>query len=234
MDAFQNAIQAEADTALVAVGGVAAHGAHLPLGADLLAAEAIAAAAEAAFPARSLLLPPLSVGHAWEMGRFAGTVNVTSRTLAELVVEIGIGAAAWGVRYVVVVNGQEGNGPALAEAAERIADRGVAVLVFNWWDALPADTDGGRGGEAETALVLALAPDLVASTRRPHNRRQMKYPGTYDEAALADVYRHGMRGDARGAGRAEGEAIFARICADLTERIQDLWADRLVDEQRRE
>lgn len=234
MAAFQNGVLTEAKTGLVPVGGLVAHGPHLPLGTDTLISTALAEGVEAMFPDRVLLLPPFSYGHSWEMARFSGTLSVSTRLLADFMTGIGLAAAGWGIRYLVFVNGQAGNAGGLVEAAERITERGPAVMVFNWWEALSEDSGRGRGGEAETAMALALAPDLVATRSAPENPRRMRHPGVYDEAMLAEAFRHGMSGDARRADPATGRRLVEEVRTNLAARIRDLWDGRLLDLQGKE
>src|SRR5215207_8819575 len=142
------------DLALLPVGPPEAHGPHLPVGTDLIAALLPYCLAEVASP-------------------FPGTITVRAEVVAALVTDICRGLARSGFRRTLIVSGhaEEKNLAALQAGAEQAGEAEALVKVSQWYgDALPGllhllEEDHPEydihGGEWETALVLLRAPELV-------------------------------------------------------------------------
>ncbi|MGD9018429.1 MAG: creatininase family protein, partial [Desulfobacterales bacterium] len=109
------------DIALLPVGAIEQHGPHLPLDTDAFDADYLAhRVAEACSLPRPAVLPLISYGVSYHHRDFCGTISIANDTLAKLVYDIGISAAANGIRKLVIINGHGGNGPALNYAAQMI------------------------------------------------------------------------------------------------------------------
>ncbi|TCJ20275.1 creatininase family protein [Rubrobacter taiwanensis] len=169
-------LAARTELALLPVGPPEAHGPHLPVGTDLLAARELCDRAARKLAARRtecLIAPPLAYCLAEAASPFPGTVTVRSEVVAALVEDICRSLARSGFRRVLVVSGHaEGeNLAALRAGAERAGEGGAVVAVSRWYtNALPGllhllDEDHPEcdihAGEWETALVMLRAPELV-------------------------------------------------------------------------
>jgi len=180
--AWPDAAAVETELALLPVGSTEQHGPHAPLSTDALAAEAIAAAGADAHDGEVVVAPPVPVGVAEEHRQFAGTLWVSEDTFRAYVRETVASLATHGWDRVVVVNGHGGNVAPLREICARITRHDDAYAVpFTWFDAVSldaeSDSDGdgppvdlddlamGHGGPVETALVRAVAPELVREDR---------------------------------------------------------------------
>lgn len=235
--AFSERVVGFADTVVVPVGSISAHGLHLPLGADNFAPEALCQRLEAKHPERIVIAPTIAYGHAWDLARWPGTLSISGRLVADYAAEVGRTMAAWGMRHVVFMNGHAGNIGPLTDAMERIAELGCRVLLINWWLDFSAEIDGvvseqGHAGEAETSILLAVREDLVymADARSNPYRRQGVKITSQDMGEKA--FRHAMIGAAQSATRAKGTAILERVDERLVQILEDVWADRLFDERR--
>ena len=153
---------------LLPVGSFEQHGAHLPVGTDTMVAEAVCLAAAARAKADVLVGPPVWTGFSPHHLRFGATVSLRSETFANLLRDIVRTMSEWLPR-LVLVNGHGGNrGPLTTLAIEE------GCLSVNYWELLDGETlrelfpvDLGsiaHAGQAETSLMLALAPGL---TRAP-------------------------------------------------------------------
>ena len=100
----------------------------------------------------------------------------------------------------------------MARAAARLRGEGRAVRV--WEPSLPGGD--AHAGRVETSLMLAIAPELVRSSRpvgaTPPLAQLMP---VLREHGVGAVSPNGVLGDARQATRAEGEALLAALAADL-------------------
>lgn len=157
---------------IVPLGAVEQHGDHLPTGTDIFLSTAVATrAAHAASDSSDLdvvITPPLSFGASDHHLPFGGTLSISSATLLGMLGELLDSIATAGARRVILVNGHGGNsGVCHAAAAAASARLPTAIAHVDYWKLLAppeAPTDypvPGHGGRFETALVLAVHPDLV-------------------------------------------------------------------------
>lgn len=146
---------------LVPVGTIEWHGHHLPLGLDLLKADALARAA--AERCGAVVAPP-----SWFAAggvAFPHTLKLKGELIEPLLTEALVQLAEDGFRAIALVNGHYGLENTLATkraAAEAMSRADVTVLAVADYELLI--DEGARGdhaGEWETALLLAVRPELV-------------------------------------------------------------------------
>lgn len=225
--------------ALLPLGSVEQHAAHLPTGTDALLAAAVAREVEAARPESVLLLPPVWYGASDHHAGFAGTVSVGSELLARTVAAVvGSLAATTGVSRALLLNGHGGNVPAMRVALELIARArpSVTALGLSYWDALfdglagagePWGEPMGHADRVETSLMLARR-DGPRPTRpgSPGMQTDDLPPWVFTTRGFADRTAGGGVGDPAGASAEEGEHLrqvaVARI-VDLLDRYR--WRD---------
>ena len=230
-----------ADTVVVQpVGAIEQHGPHLPLATDALIAESVAAAAVAQASAPCWQLPTLAYGKSNEHLGFPGTISLSTETMLAMCRDVGRSLARAGIGKLAFVNGHGGQ-PGLLETAARDirAETGLQVFTVTPMRLGPppglaiADAAFGiHGGELETSLMLALAPELVhMESAAPDGRaaerlfagcRYLTLEGLVPTAWLTrDLSATGVLGDPRGATRAAGQAIFdhwvSAVAGALTE-----------------
>jgi creatinine amidohydrolase len=225
-------LAARTDLALLPVGPPEAHGPHLPVGTDLIAARALCERAAQNLAARGvecLIAPLLPYCLAEVAGPFPGTITVRAEVVAALVADICRGLARSGFRRTLIVSGhaEEENLAALRAGAEQAAKMGALVRVSGWYgDALPKllhlleeelPEHDIHAGEWETALVLLRAPELVDraaldtlppnwGTRNIADRRAAG-ARTFPELGAPEAY----CGDPRRATPATGENLYAAL-----------------------
>jgi creatinine amidohydrolase len=156
--------------AILPVGSVEQHAAHLPLNTDCVAADYFARAL--AEDLGAALLPGLPYGNCLEHSGFRGSVTLRPETLMQVIRDLADAVEQQGFRILVVVNGHGGNF-ALAPVIRDInrADRPLKILLVPFWECGDPKlaTDSAplyrelHAGEWETSLMLAIQPDLVRS-----------------------------------------------------------------------
>ena len=159
----------ETDLVLLPVGAIEQHGPHLPLDTDAYDADWLAReVAAACSDPKPLVLPLIPYGVSYHHEDFAGTLSVRNETMAQIIYDVGMGAARCGATKLVIINGHGGNGPALAFAAQMInRDARIFTCVESGEtsdvdiDALAETPNDVHAGEVETSTTLALRPDLV-------------------------------------------------------------------------
>ncbi len=154
---------------LLPVGATEQHGPHLPTGTDTIIATGLARGVSARTGA--LVLPALSVACSFGHGRLlAGTLSVAPELLASQVRALADWAASSGLRRILAINAHMGNASGLGVAADhlRLERPDLRFGIVHWWQAsaevaaeAAIDGDDVHANRAETALMLALAPNAV-------------------------------------------------------------------------
>jgi creatinine amidohydrolase len=216
--------------ALLPVGAVEQHGAHLPLLTDTVMASGVAR--RIAKGCDGLLLPAIAYGDAWTTEGWPGTLSLSPETLRASVLDIGRGLQRMGVKGLVTVNGHFGNREPINLAARVLSEAGFPVLHLDYprlealaadlMDSEPAGPGFYHADEVETSIMLALAPDTVRM-----DRAQPEYPEFpelfgAEPMKLSAFNTSGVFGDPRPATAVKGEAMIEGIAAESL-RLIGLW-----------
>jgi len=165
--------------AVLPVAATEQHGPHLPLSVDTDLVQGVVQASLAHLPAAAsvLFLPTQTVGLSPEHARFAGTLTLRAETVIRLWTEIGESVAASGIKKLLIFNAHGGQVGVMDIVARDLRARcGMLVYSASWFnlplmDAHGQDVNaqftahehrfGVHAGEIETAMMLALKPELV-------------------------------------------------------------------------
>jgi len=225
-------------------GSIEQHGPHLPCSVDTVICSGVAGHALARLPKEvpAFMLPPIAYGKSEEHLHFPGTLTLDGETLYATVVQVGESVYRSGFRKLLIVNGHGGQPQVLEMAARELRLRhGDYVIVPHHTWRLPHVA--GRylsekekklamhAGHAETAIMLALAPDTVHMERAVAN-----YPPEFPSQLLSpdgrpacawsarDFGPSGVIGDPLPATREQGEAILDSLAASWAQAITELHA----------
>jgi creatinine amidohydrolase len=152
---------------IVPVGALEQHGAHLPLGTNVLIARRFAVDLSQEFGV--LRAPAFSFGVNVATERaYAGTASLGRKTLHRVLNELLDAWESHGVTEFIILTAHR-HDPHL-EALATLLTSASRVRVIDIWDVPIHDLLGGRqdpehAGEAETSLMLHLYPDLVRMDR---------------------------------------------------------------------
>jgi creatinine amidohydrolase len=225
-------LPASRTVAVLPTGAIEAHGPHLPLGTDVIIAEAMARAGAdrlAGHGFHVLMLPTLTMTAAPFASEFAGTLDVSPETTTMILAGVLRSLAAQGIRVAAIANGH--HDPAHVDALRRASPTDGIVLVFpdltrrRWAERLTPEFQSGacHAGRYETSIVLAERPDLVRtdvmSTLTPNPRSLVDAIrsglSTFTSAGGVDAY-FGFPADATAE---EGRAIVDVLGAILAEAV---------------
>ena len=248
--------------AVLPVAATEQHGPHLPLSVDSVLADGIVAASlpHLAPELSVLFLPTQAVGLSPEHARFPGTLTLKTETVLRLWTDIGESVAAAGVRKLLLFNSHGGQVSVLDLVARDLRAR-LNLLVYSCsWFNLPLHDAQGQdlnalfsaeehrfgihGGEIETSMMLALAPQRVQMDQARHfastaQARAQQFPilGNGRSAKLGwqtqDYHPAGAVGHAAAATAAKGEALVqaaGRALAQLLAELDRLPLSTLVDQ----
>lgn len=220
----------QVETVLVPTGSIEIHGPHLGVGNDILSCTHVAE------QVARILYPKVIVANALWLGvaphnmtaEFPGTITLSAQTYMLVLQEVVECLAKHGVRRVVFLNGHGGNEAPNITACREIREQlhyklGVDLEVgtLSYWDAIPREVwndvleinpEGriGHGGEAETSILLAAAPQAVRMdlVLPPDERPRPAAP--FFRAWYQDEYSpNGHSDDPRAATQGKGERLVA-------------------------
>jgi creatinine amidohydrolase/Fe(II)-dependent formamide hydrolase-like protein len=150
------------------LGAIEQHGAHLPLNTDMVVAEGLTRRIVAHWGEKFDLwqLPTLPLGlsreHDWAPGTLSLSIDGFLAVLRDLAGEI---VRALPARNLAIINGHGGNRGVLENLLHELrGDFALNCCVIHPFDLSTADkakSPDVHGGRDETAVMLALAPDLV-------------------------------------------------------------------------
>ncbi len=219
--------------ALLPLGALESHGAHLPAGTDNILAGRLAAALEAAVPELPILrLPVLPFGSVWSLETAPGSVGISGATLAATLCEIGAGLQAKGVRAMAIVNAHLGNAPYIRDAQRSLGARGFPVAAFFYpgagaevrrvRDTPEAHPAFMHACEIETSYMLHLAPEAVRMELAEANYPE--FPEFFDclQSRWTDFSASAVLGDPRAASSGKGETILGPVIARMAAVLRHL------------
>ena len=219
------------------------HGPQLPLATDALFAERILDGVLLGLDSRLPIwrLPVQAIGFSPEHLSFPGTLSLPADLLIALVDRVGEQLAGHGVRRLVLFNAHGGQIALLQVAARQLRARcpRMAVLPCFLWSGVEglsgllteAELEQGlHAAQAETSLMLKLAPELVGQ-ERPVDGLPPTAPGGWSLEGTApcawltgDLSASGVIGDSRSASVELGECLEERLIQHWVHQFEALLA----------
>ena len=215
--------------AVLPVGAQEQHGAHLPLETDTVLATGVAR--RITDDIGGWLLPAIAFGEAWSAEAWPGTLSISAETLRATIIDLARGLKRIGVAGLVTVNGHFGNRAPIASAIDALRPGGLPVLPLDYPGleeaaaqfcvSKPAGPGFYHADEVETAMMLALAPDMVRM-----DLAAAEYPVFPEDFGtrpmqLRSFNSSGVFGDPRPATAATGEKIVGHIVSRSLAAIRD-------------
>jgi creatinine amidohydrolase len=221
-------LAAASGSAILPVGATEQHGPHMGCGMDAVLAEHLCAAvaARTGVPVLPTLPYGCSLGHS---RRWPGTIAIQPTTLIELVKQIGDWAYHSGVRRLFIVNTHVTNMAPLRCALEllRAEHDGLMVALFNSAQLSDrvrefhyADAEDWHANDAETSLMLAIAPGMVRSDLIAEADDGDRTKGLVFAHPVNRTSRNGVTGHPSRATAAKGRRWFDWMVEDLSALIE--------------
>ncbi len=229
---------------IVPIAALEQHGPHLPVEVDSLLGETVAvrtARKAAALGTPTLTLPVLWTGISEHHMSFGGTVTLDFAAFSALVDGVVRSVLRHGFRRIVLLNAHGGNENALRTITDDLTPKlGVPIVQFTYWYAAAVaiakilETQGGlqHACEAETSMMMAVRPDLVATDRIPLAKSNSTPDvsdvvggGVYRWRTIGSRSGSGVIGNPEAASAEKGERLFEAIAEALAKKLcnADLW-----------
>jgi creatinine amidohydrolase len=216
------------EMAMLPVGATEQHGPHLVTSVDCVTAEKLAHAVsvQTGVPVLPTLPYGCSLGHS---RRWPGTLALQPQTLTDCVVQLGEWIHAFGFRRLLLVNGHVTNFAPLRCALEilrsrfddlMIAIRNVGEVSARVRLEFSADAADWHANAAETALMLALAPQFVrleriAAADDPDRTTGLLFSHPVNRTSL-----NGVTGQPSRATPEQGAQLFTWMVEDLAADVR--------------
>jgi creatinine amidohydrolase len=220
------------------------HGPHLPVEVDSMLGETVAIRAArklAARGQRTLVLPVLWTGLSEHHMSFGGTVTLDVATFTSLVEGVCRSVLRHGFQRIVLLNAHGGNENALRTITDELTPKlGVPIVQLTYWYAAASaiakilETQGGlmHACEAETSMMLAVRPELVAMDRTALAKANSTPEigdvvggGVYRWRSIGARSSSGVIGNPAAASAEKGERLFEAITDALADKLSnpELW-----------
>lgn len=221
---------------IIPFGSCEAHGAHLPLGTDTFISTDIAERL-AKRVGGAIISPPIPFGTSINYNQYPLSLSLGYDTTIKLTEDILSSFIEHGLKNLIILNGHDGNIPALEIASRNIKNRyksASIIIIPGWWFYSRTvlknnyDTwDGkGHGGEAETSLMLEINPELVNledSDCQIHNDViDLSKHGVMVIWDIEEVSNTGSTGDSKSATKEKGKILIENFTEYLVDLIRKL------------
>jgi creatinine amidohydrolase len=220
------------------------HGPHLPLGTDVMIANAYLARVRDLLPDTlpATFLPLQPVGISTEHIAYPGTLTLPADVALQTWMALGESVARAGIRKLVMVTSHGGNSAAMTLVAQDLRVRHGLLTVTTGWNRLSAPEQsfepeelrhGIHGGAIETSIMLARYPQQVREDRIADFRSagiavesDYRWLSTHRPAPFAwqaeDLHRSGAVGDATQASAEKGQRLLDRGARAFCELLADV------------
>jgi creatinine amidohydrolase len=220
------------------------HGPHLPLGTDVLIAQAYLARVRELLPENipATFLPLQQVGISTEHIGYPGTLTLPTETALRTWMALGESVSRAGVKKLVMVTSHGGNSAAMTLVAQDLRAQHRLVVVTTGWSRLNAAEElfsaeevrhGIHGGAVETSIMLArykqhVRQEAIADFRpasiameKDYRRLSAHRPAPFAWQAQ-DLNASGAAGNATLASAEKGERLLDRGAAAFCELLADI------------
>jgi creatinine amidohydrolase len=230
---------------ILPVGSIEQHGPHLPVEVDTMLGETVALRTARLVAERRpvLVLPMLWTGLSEHHMSFGGTITLDVPAFNGVVSGICRSLVRHGFERIVLLNGHGGNENALRSLTDELSPAlGVPIVQFTYWYAAAEpiagilETQSGlrHACEAETSMMMALRPELVARERIPMVKAANRTPelkdvvggGVYLWRSLGSMSSAGVIGNPDAATPEKGERLLAAIAETIAAKLcnDELWS----------
>jgi creatinine amidohydrolase len=231
---------------IVPVASIEQHGPHLPVVTDtMLAREVAARSAEIVVKTTpSLVTECIWTGLSEHHMAIGGTFTLDFATFSAVIGGVVRSLARQGFEKIFLMNAHGGNIAALQTVVEELTrDLDVRLVTATYWTlgakALGAHLERQKGirhaCEAETSMMMAIAPDLIDSNRFdeaacPDQRDEAnaEIDGSYRWVSFAEKTTSGTLGDPRVATAEKGELLLDTAARSVAAKLLDpaFWPKR--------
>jgi creatinine amidohydrolase len=239
---FSLAVEKSGGTCIIPLGIMEKHGAHLPLGTDLISCrETARLAAEQEY---TIVFPPYYFGQIFEARSQPGTLAYSERLIYDLLNETCAELSRNGIKKIIFYNGHGGNDSFLTYFCQTqlATSRDYAVYLFVSAENIEEDPEVKKlirskldmhAGERETSVMLAINPSLVhldqAKTESGEDLHRLAHlPHVYTAIWWYARFPNHYAGDGSLGTTELGRLLLKKETAELAAMIREVKRDTTV------
>ena len=180
-----------------------------------------------------LVAPPIYYGITNSLLGYPGSMRISSELFTEYLVEILLGLSDIGFEYIVVMNGHGGQSREIKDAIkDAYLICGTKMIGVEWWILCQAITEscrgeaGGHAGLDETAMIMAIYPELVHRDTYTHDMCVLIKQGVRAYPAPGPILLYKNGEGAPKWGEDKSKEYFERVKEAVKveiERVRDGW-----------
>jgi len=230
--------------AVLPVAATEQHGPHLPVGTDVMIAQAYLARVRELLPDTipATFLPLQPVGISTEHIGYPGTLTLPTEIALKTWTALGECVARAGIKKLVMVTSHGGNSAAMSLVAQDLRAQHGLLAVTTGWSRFGAPEGlfsaeelrhGVHGGAVETSIMLARYPQHVRNDRiadfRPNSiamEKDYRWLAAHRPAPFAwqaqDLHLSGAAGDATQASAEKGQRLLDHGARAFCELLADV------------
>lgn len=226
--------------AITTFGSCESHGWHCCLGPDHYVPTEIAVRAAQRLE-NVVVVPGIPFGTSIHYNTFPLSISLSYETMISVASEIFESLIRHGIKKIYILNGHDGNIPALEIAAHKVKEKhkdAKFLYLPDWWVKVGERMGNqfevwnglGHGGEGETSIMMAINPDLVDLSLA-----QSQIPNKVNEISklanviwdIEEISQTGATGDSTVASIEKGEQMLSHlvdiVCEGITLMNKNNW-----------
>jgi creatinine amidohydrolase len=237
-------VECERWIAVLPLAATEQHGPHLPVGTDVMIAQAYLARVRELVPATIpvTFLPVQPIGISTEHIDYPGTLTLPTEAALKIWLALGESVARAGLKKLVMVTSHGGNSAAMSLVAQELRARHGLLAVTTGWSRLSAPEEvfsaeeasyGIHAGAAETSIMLARHSEQVRLAAIANFRsaaismaKDYRWLSTERPAPFAwqaqDLHQSGAAGDATQASAEKGRRLVDRGAQAFCQLLSDV------------
>lgn len=206
--------------ALLPIGAIEAHGAHLPLGTDNYLAEALCQKIVAQLPA--YVLPTIPYGQVWSLQNFPGSFHIPSDVLESYLFALAESVMKNNFKLLVFINAHLGNNDTIKQVQRKIVTNFPSLHTLNLFypsaeihakEVLEQKqlTQFFHADELETSYMLYLCSSLVSMEKAINGQNFYPSDISYRPIPWDEFTKTPVMGNATLATKKKGEYILNKV-----------------------
>src|SRR5579885_440350 len=220
---FQNVRKSKKSVAIIPVGSIEQHGAHLPISTDSDIISYIAK--KIAEKMGYFLLPTIQYGISFGHHPLVN-LSISPNTLEKLLVDLCVSLYNNGIQKVVILNGHHGNQNALNRIPTdtRISSIKLQVAVYSYWHFMKKKFD--HAGFVETSIMLAISDKVQMKKAKKGlipddlSKKELAKLSKMANKSFVKATKNGIWGDPTKANSRDGKKILDEIVRSLIKESQ--------------
>jgi creatinine amidohydrolase len=221
---LRKSIKKKKQVAVIPIGSIEQHGAHLPVSTD---SDIVTEVAKRLAEMKGyLLLPTLTYGVSFEHAPFFN-LSIRESTLRTVLMDLCSSLLANNIKTIFIINGHHGNLKAIKNIdvkLQKLSKNKLKVFSLSYWHFMKREFD--HAGFVETSLMLAISKNVKMTLAKKGlitdglTKQEIKKLGKLANQSFPKATKNGIWGDPRKATKKNGESILAEIVKNLGKKCQ--------------